>query len=42
MAKKTKKPKVIKKPIVKTEDVPQCSEGYVWDDILQKCVLDLG
>lgn len=42
MAKKIKKTKVVQKPIVKTDGVPQCPEGYVWDDVKQLCVLDVG
>lgn len=27
---------------VATEENPTCSEGYIWDDVLKKCVLDVG
>lgn len=39
------KGKKVKKPIATTNgniDDHGCSEGYVWDDVLKKCKLDVG
>ena len=43
--KEPKKVKEVKQPEVHTNsdpNPPTCPEGYVWDDVLEKCVLDTG